>query len=73
MLDFLSLPSFFLNVLMLKSILGTNCDVDRLVPLVFPKPGVRWSKMCTGQPGFCLPVAFMLLNVHGGEMACLPF
>ena len=53
---------------MLKSILGTNCDVDRLVPwlrrgpvrvpLFSPKPGVRWSKMCTGQPSFCLPFGF---------------
>ena len=53
---------------MLKSILGTNFDVDRLmpwlrrgparVPLFFPKPGVRWSKMCTGQPSFCLPFGF---------------
>ena len=53
---------------MLKSILGTNCDVDRLVPwlrrgpvrvpLFFLKPGVRWSKMCTGQPSFCLPFGF---------------
>ena len=24
----------------------------------FPKPGVRWSKMCTGQPSFCLPFGF---------------
>ena len=53
---------------MLKSILGTNCDVDRLVPrlrrgpvrepLFSPKSGVRWSKMCTGQPSFCLPFGF---------------
>ena len=53
---------------MLKSILGTNCDVDRLVPwlrrgpvrvpLFFSKPDVRWSKMCTGQSSFCLPFGF---------------
>ena len=53
---------------MLKSILGTNCDVDRLVPwlrrgpvrlpLFFPKPcTIRW---CTGQPSFCLPFGFYL-------------
>ena len=51
---------------MLKSILGTNCDVDRMmpwlwrgpvrVPLFFPKPcTIRW---CTGQPSFCLPFSF---------------
>ena len=51
---------------MLKSILGTNCDVDRMVawlrrghvrvPLFFPKPcTIRW---CTGQPSFCLPFGF---------------
>ena len=53
---------------MLKSILGTSCDVDRLVPwlrrgpmrvpLFLSKPGVRWFKMCTGQPSFCLPFGF---------------
>ena len=51
---------------MLKSILGTNCDVDRMVPwlrrgpvrvpLFFPKPcTIRW---CTSQPSFCLPFGF---------------
>ena len=51
---------------MLKSILGTNCDVDRMmlwlwrgpmrVPLFFPKPcTICW---CTGQPSFCLPFSF---------------
>ena len=44
---------------MLKSLLGTSCDVDRPVPwlrrdpdspLFSPKPGVRWSKMCTARP-----------------------
>ena len=51
---------------MLKSVLATNCDVDRLVPwlrrgpvrvpLVFPTPcTIRW---CTGQPSFCLPFGF---------------
>ena len=66
----LSVFAFFLSECpqMLKSILGTNCDVDRLVPwlrrgpmrvpLFFPKPGVRWSKMCTGQPSFCVPFGF---------------
>ena len=66
----LSVSSFFLSQCpqMLKSILGTNCDVDRLVPwlrrgpvrvpLFFLMPGVRWSKMCTGQPSFCLPFGF---------------
>ena len=51
---------------MLKSILGTNCDVDRMVPwlqhgpvrvpLFSPKPcTICW---CTGQPSFCLPFGF---------------
>ena len=51
---------------MLKSILGTNCNVDRMVPwlrrspvrvpLFFPKPcTICW---CTGQPSFCLPFGF---------------
>ena len=51
---------------MLKSILGTNCDVDRMVPwlrrgpvrvpLFSPKPCT--SRWCTGQPSFCLPFGF---------------
>ena len=51
---------------MLKSILGTNCDVDRMVPwlrrgpvrvpLFFPKPCTL--RCCTGQPSFCLPFGF---------------
>ena len=51
---------------MLKSLLGTNRDVDRMVPwlrrglvrvpLFSPKPStIRW---CTGQPSFCLPFNF---------------
>ncbi len=51
---------------MLKSILGTNCDVDRMVPwlrrgpvrvpLFSPKPcTIRW---CAGQLSFCLPFGF---------------
>ena len=57
---------------MLNSILGTNCDVDRLVPwlrrgpvrvpLFFPKLGFPWSKMCTGQPSFVYLSAFTFLS-----------
>ena len=56
---------------MLKSILGTNCDVDRMmprlrrgpvrVPLFFPKPcTIRW---CKGQPSFGYLSAFSFLSV----------
>ena len=30
---------------------------------IFPKPGVRWSKMCTGQPSFVYLLAFTFLSV----------
>ena len=46
----------------------TSCNVDRLVPwfrrgpvrvpLFFPKPGIRWSKMCRGKTSFGLPFGF---------------
>ena len=64
----LTVFAFFLSQCpqMLKSILGTNCDVDRMVPwlrrgpvrvpLFFPKTcSIHW---CTGQPSFCLPFGF---------------
>ena len=25
---------------------------------IFPKPCIHWSKLCTGQPSFCLPFCF---------------
>ena len=52
---------------MLKSILGTNCDVDRMVPwplwrgpVIVPRflPKPCTVRLCTGQPSFCLPFGF---------------
>ena len=64
----LCLLSFLMSSDAKEHIRDTNCNVGRLVPwlwrgpvrvpLFSPKPGVHWSKMCTGQPSFCLPFGF---------------